>query len=75
MTDPSPWRTTVLTLFPEMFPGPLGVSLAGRLRRQRARWDRRRRPGGWRSRGDGDPGGRGGRGCVPKLAKAGRACL
>jgi tRNA (guanine37-N1)-methyltransferase len=24
------WRTTVLTLFPEMFPGPLGVSLAGR---------------------------------------------
>ncbi len=26
----SAWRTTVLTLFPEMFPGPLGVSLAGR---------------------------------------------
>ncbi|MGB3809419.1 MAG: tRNA (guanosine(37)-N1)-methyltransferase TrmD [Parvibaculum sp.] len=26
----SPWRATVLTLFPEMFPGPLGVSLAGR---------------------------------------------
>lgn len=24
-----PWRATVLTLFPEMFPGPLGVSLAG----------------------------------------------
>lgn len=24
-----PWRTTVLTLFPEMFPGPLGVSLVG----------------------------------------------
>ncbi len=24
------WRATVLTLFPEMFPGPLGVSLAGR---------------------------------------------
>jgi tRNA (guanine37-N1)-methyltransferase len=24
------WRTTVLTLFPEMFPGPLGISLAGR---------------------------------------------
>lgn len=23
------WRATVLTLFPEMFPGPLGVSLAG----------------------------------------------
>jgi len=24
------WRTTVLTLFPEMFPGPLGISLAGK---------------------------------------------
>jgi tRNA (guanine37-N1)-methyltransferase len=24
------WRATVLTLFPEMFPGPLGCSLAGR---------------------------------------------
>jgi tRNA (guanine37-N1)-methyltransferase len=24
------WHATVLTLFPEMFPGPLGVSLAGR---------------------------------------------
>ncbi|MDE2063611.1 MAG: tRNA (guanosine(37)-N1)-methyltransferase TrmD [Bradyrhizobium sp.] len=24
------WRATVLTLFPDMFPGPLGVSLAGR---------------------------------------------
>ncbi|MDF0496290.1 tRNA (guanosine(37)-N1)-methyltransferase TrmD [Bradyrhizobium yuanmingense] len=30
MTNPSPWRATVLTLFPEIFPGPLGVSLAGR---------------------------------------------
>jgi tRNA (guanine37-N1)-methyltransferase len=30
MTNSSPWRTTVLTLCPEMFPGPLGVSLAGR---------------------------------------------
>jgi tRNA (guanine37-N1)-methyltransferase len=30
MAIPSPWRATVLTLFPEMFPGPLGVSLAGR---------------------------------------------
>lgn len=34
MTDPDatvrqPWRATVLTLFPEMFPGPLGISLAG----------------------------------------------
>ncbi len=26
----SPWRVTVLTLFPDMFPGPLGVSLAGK---------------------------------------------
>jgi tRNA (guanine37-N1)-methyltransferase len=26
----APWRATVLTLFPEMFPGPLGVSLAGK---------------------------------------------
>src|SRR5881628_941917 len=24
------WRASVLTLFPEMFPGPLGVSLAGK---------------------------------------------
>jgi tRNA (guanine37-N1)-methyltransferase len=24
------WRATVLTLFPDMFPGPLGISLAGR---------------------------------------------
>jgi tRNA (guanine37-N1)-methyltransferase len=24
------WRVTVLTIFPEMFPGPLGVSLAGK---------------------------------------------
>ena len=24
------WRATVLTIFPDMFPGPLGVSLAGR---------------------------------------------
>ena len=24
------WRATVLTVFPEMFPGPLGMSLAGR---------------------------------------------
>ena len=31
MTTPLPaWRATVLTLFPEMFPGPLGVSLAGK---------------------------------------------
>jgi len=25
-----PWQATVLTLFPEMFPGPLGLSLVGR---------------------------------------------
>jgi tRNA (guanine37-N1)-methyltransferase len=24
------WRATILTIFPEMFPGPLGVSLAGK---------------------------------------------
>jgi len=29
-SNSSIWRATVLTLFPEMFPGPLGVSLAGR---------------------------------------------
>ena len=29
MTD-KPWSATVLTLFPEMFPGPLGVSLLGK---------------------------------------------
>jgi tRNA (guanine37-N1)-methyltransferase len=26
------WRASVLTIFPEMFPGPLGVSLAGKAR-------------------------------------------
>jgi tRNA (guanine37-N1)-methyltransferase len=30
MTNLPAWRVTVLTLFPDMFPGPLGVSLAGR---------------------------------------------
>ena len=30
MTVTHPWRATVLTLFPDMFPGPLGVSLAGK---------------------------------------------
>lgn len=29
-SKPEPWSATVLTLFPEMFPGPLGISLAGR---------------------------------------------
>jgi tRNA (guanine37-N1)-methyltransferase len=32
--SPSPWRATVATLFPEMFPGPLGLSLAGEALRQ-----------------------------------------
>lgn len=27
--DQGPWTATVATLFPEMFPGPLGHSLAG----------------------------------------------
>src|SRR3954468_13691727 len=31
------WRATVLTLFPAMFPGPLGLSLAGRAL-ERGRW-------------------------------------
>ena len=31
MAEPrAPWRATVLTLFSEMFPGPLGFSLIGR---------------------------------------------
>jgi tRNA (guanine37-N1)-methyltransferase len=33
----SPWHACVLTLFPEMFPGPLGLSLAGRALRE-GRW-------------------------------------
>jgi tRNA (guanine37-N1)-methyltransferase len=31
------WHATILTLFPEIFPGPLGLSLAGRALRQ-GRW-------------------------------------
>jgi tRNA (guanine37-N1)-methyltransferase len=31
------WQATILTLFPEMFPGPLGLSLAGRALRE-GRW-------------------------------------
>lgn len=31
------WRASVLTLFPEMFPGPLGLSLAGKALRE-GRW-------------------------------------
>jgi len=30
VTGHQPWRATILTLFPEMFPGPLGHSLAGK---------------------------------------------
>jgi tRNA (guanine37-N1)-methyltransferase len=30
ISEIKPWRATVLTLFPEMFPGPLGISLAGK---------------------------------------------
>src|SRR5215468_6449250 len=30
ISQSAPWRATILTLFPEMFPGPLGVSLAGK---------------------------------------------
>lgn len=29
-TKASPWRAQILTLFPEMFPGPLGAALAGK---------------------------------------------
>ena len=29
-SEAAPWRATVLTIYPEMFPGPLGCSLAGR---------------------------------------------
>ena len=36
----APWTATVLTIFPEMFPGPLGASLAGKALRARA-------AGGW----------------------------
>ncbi|MBI2720060.1 MAG: tRNA (guanosine(37)-N1)-methyltransferase TrmD [Rhizobiales bacterium] len=31
---PMPFAATILTLFPEMFPGPLGLSLAGRALRE-----------------------------------------
>lgn len=30
MDENQPWRVTILTLFPEIFPGPLGCSLAGK---------------------------------------------
>ena len=31
---PLPWRATVVTLFPELFPGPLAASLAGEALKQ-----------------------------------------
>jgi tRNA (guanine37-N1)-methyltransferase len=34
------WRATVLTIFPEMFPGPLGLSLAGKALAE-GKWDLR----------------------------------
>lgn len=34
----SPWTATVLTMFPEAFPGPLGVSLIGSAWRERGLW-------------------------------------
>ena len=30
------WRASILTIFPEMFPGPLGLSLAGKALAARA---------------------------------------
>ena len=30
LDSPSPWHAVVVTLFPEIFPGPLGASLSGR---------------------------------------------
>src|SRR3977135_1629552 len=61
------WRATVLTLFPEMFPGPLGVSLAGKalasgLWALEARDIRASATDNTRRRGD--PPARGGRGMV-----------
>ncbi|MCK6454669.1 MAG: tRNA (guanosine(37)-N1)-methyltransferase TrmD [Alphaproteobacteria bacterium] len=37
MNDARCWRAVVLTLFPEIFPGPLGLSLAGRAL-ERGQW-------------------------------------
>ncbi len=34
----APWPVTVLTMFPEAFPGPLGVSLIGTAWRERGLW-------------------------------------
>lgn len=38
MTMSSSWSATVLTLFPEMFPGPLGISLLGKALEKKL-WD------------------------------------
>jgi tRNA (guanine37-N1)-methyltransferase len=38
MTAPPPWTATVLTMFPEAFPGPLGVSLIGTAWREEDLW-------------------------------------
>jgi tRNA (guanine37-N1)-methyltransferase len=38
MTDPMPFTATVLTMFPEAFPGPLGVSLIGSAWLERDLW-------------------------------------
>ena len=38
MTDPMPFTATVLTMFPEAFPGPLGVSLIGSAWMERDLW-------------------------------------
>ena len=36
-----PFTATVLTMFPEAFPGPLGVSLIGTAWREKGLWDLR----------------------------------
>jgi len=38
MSDPKPYQVTVLTMFPEAFPGPLGVSLIGTAWKESQRW-------------------------------------
>ncbi len=39
MSASAPFRATVLTMFPEAFPGPLGVSLIGTAWREQGLWD------------------------------------
>jgi tRNA (guanine37-N1)-methyltransferase len=38
MSEVTPYEVTVLTMFPEAFPGPLGVSLIGTAWKESARW-------------------------------------